>query len=209
MTAKNATPATPVETLTRDDAVVKCLIAANKAGKTMLDQTREAAKKAAAQLDPAKPLKDRLAAVMSAYSAELSQNHNVKAIFSDSLTLLACGQTDVAVKVTGKDGKATDDYVKAAQAVDMSKHNLRDAAKQVREAHGMARAKAANPKAKAAAPAAVTKGEVDKFSAWLDDMPAYLGDAVYHPRLVAALIEAGWTLTKATKGVKINGKAAA
>jgi hypothetical protein len=53
------------------------------------------------------------------------------------------------------------------------------------------------------------KTETDAFSAWLDNLPEYLGDAVYHPRIVARLIESGYTLQKAAKGTKITGKASA
>lgn len=196
--------------VSRETSVVKCLVAANKAGNTMLAQTREAAKLAAVQLDPAQPLKERLAAVMSAYSAELSQNHNVKAIFTDALTLLACGQTDVAVKVHAAGAKPADTYVKAEQAVDMSKHNLRDAAKQVREAHGIGRTKSATPKAKPAkTESAPDMLSIDAFSNWLDMMPEFLNDSVYHGKIVAALIAEGYTLTKAAKGKVIKGVASA
>jgi hypothetical protein len=43
----------------------------------------------------------------------------------------------------------------------------------------------------------------------LDNLDEYLKDAVYHPRIVARLIESGYTLQKAAKGVKITGKASA
>ena len=55
----------------------------------------------------------------------------------------------------------------------------------------------------------VTRSEVDQFSEWLDSMPAYLNDAVYNPRIVAALIAEGWTISRAARGKVITGKASA
>jgi hypothetical protein len=39
-------------------------------------------------------------------------------------------------------------------------------------------------------------------------MPAYLNDAVYNPRIVAALIAEGWTLSRAARGKVVTGKPA-
>jgi 23S rRNA maturation mini-RNase III len=38
-------------------------------------------------------------------------------------------------------------------------------------------------------------------------MDAYIGDAVYHPRIVAHLITLGFTLSKAAKGRTVTGAA--
>ena len=212
---KTQTPATndtKAATVARDAAVVKCLITANRAGKTLLDQTREAAKLAAPQLNPALPLKERISEVMSAYSPELGQNVNVRSLFSDALTLLACAQSPVSVKVHAAGAKATDEHVTAEKAVDMTKHNIRDAAKQVREAHGLGRKAGggAKPKAKPAkTESAPDMLHIDAFSNWLDMMPEYLQDSVYHGKIVAALIAEGYTLTKAAKGKVIKGAASA
>ena len=128
----------------------------------------------------------------------------------DALTLLACADTDVAVKVVAKGGTA-ETYVKASEAVDMSKHNLKDAAKQVREAHGMARKAGggAKPTATPKTQAAPDMLHVDAFSNWLDMLPEYLNDSVYHGKLVAALIGQGYSLNKAAKGKVVKGVASA
>jgi hypothetical protein len=51
------------------------------------------------------------------------------------------------------------------------------------------------------------KAAVDGFSQWLDALPDYLSDVVYHPRIVAVLVEQGYTLNKAAKGKVIKGAA--
>ena len=204
-------------TVARDAGVIKCLITANRAGKTLLDQTREAAKLAAPQLNPALPLKERIAEVMSAYSPELGQNVNVRSLFSDALTLLACAQSPVSVKVHAAGAKATDEHVTAEKAVDMTKHNIRDAAKQVREAHGLGRKAGGGAKPKTAkaianaanAQAAPDMLHIDAFSNWLDMLPEFLNDSVYHGKIVAALIAEGYTLNKAAKGKIVKGAASA
>ena len=106
----------------------------------------------------------------------------------------------------------------AADAVNMPKHAMRDAAKQVREAIGTARKTSTKtktktaPKMPAAAPApdmTVTASEIDGFSAWLANFDAYFTDAIFHQKIVARAIECGYVISKATKGVKVTGKASA
>ena len=208
-----ATPAVAVATPAvdlRNAAVGTLLAEAATAQGTMLAKTREAARLAAAALDPAQPVKERIAAVVSAYAADFKNaGHNIKSIFVDALTLLACADTDVAVKVVAKGGTA-ETYVKAGEAVDMSKHNLKDAAKQVRDAHGMARKSGGGAKPKTpTAPSAPDMLHVDAFSNWLDMLPEYLNDSVYHGKLVAALIGQGYSLNKAAKGKVVKGVASA
>ena len=213
MTAKAKKPAATIAA-TRDAAVGTLINEAGQAAASMLQKCKDAASKAAAQLDPKKPLAARIADVVALYADDFkAAGHNVKSLFTDALTLHAASAAPVMVQVIGKDGKKADEATTAAHAVEMSKHNMRDAAKQVREQNGMSRKAGAGRKAAAkpaAAPAASeSKTETEAFNAWLDNLPEYLGDAVYHPRIVARLIEHGYTLGKATKGTKIAGKAAA
>lgn len=209
MTAKPTTPAT----LGHRDADVGALI--NKAGRaaaSMLQLCKEAAGKAAAQLNPAQPMGERIDAVCALYADDFkAAGHNVRALFKDALTLLAAAQCPVTVDAV-INGKKVEQHVTAADAVAMPKHAMRDAAKQVREAHGLARKAGAGRKAappKAAAPAADVANEVEAFSAWLDNMEEYMQDSIYHGRIVARLIEMGYTLNKATQGRKVTGKASA
>lgn len=202
--------------LTRDAAVGSLILEAGAAATTMLAKAREAAKLAAVQLDGSKPIADRIAAVAAVYKADFeAAGHNVRALFVDALTILAAAQCPVSVRTMGKDGKLADQQITAGEAVDLSKHAMRDAAKQVRETHGFGRKTgggrkpAAKPAAPVAQPATVDKTEVDAFSAWLDNLEEYLKDAVYHPRIVARLIECGYSLNKAATGKVIKGKASA
>jgi hypothetical protein len=203
----------------RSTEVADLIAQAGQASQSMYALARDAGSAASKQLNPAKPLKDRIAEVMSLYVKDLADaGPNVKAIFGDALTLRACAQDPVVIAVPGKDGKATDTSMTAAEAVACSKHAMRDAASQVRAAHGIGRKPGAGRKAapakvaqssKVAQPATVNASDVDKFTAWLDMLPEYISDNVYHARIVAVLVEAGWTLSKAAKGRKVRGVASA
>ncbi len=213
MAKAKTTPAATVAPATRDAAIGTLINEAGQAAASMLAKCKEAAAQAAKQLDAAKPLPERIGAVVLLYAADFTAaGHNVKALFVDALTLHAAGQTPVMVNTIGKDGKKVDTPTTAAQAVEMSKHNMRDAAKQVREAHNMGRKSGGGRKAKAApanAPAApdMVKTEVDAFSAWLDNLEPYFTDAVFHGRITARLIEMGYTVNKAAKGRIVKGAA--
>jgi len=196
------------------DATVGALI--NKAGRaaaSMLALCKEAAQAAAGQLNPAQPMGERIESVCALYADDFkAAGHNVKALFKDALTLLAAAQTPVTVDAMGKDGKKIEQHITAAEAVAMPKHAMRDAAKQVREVHGLGRKAGAGRKPAApknADPAPDVKTEIDAFSAWLDNLEEYLTDAVYHGRITARLIEMGYRLDKATQGRKIKGSASA
>jgi hypothetical protein len=199
----------------RDAAIGTLINEAGQAAQSMLTKCKEAAQKAAAQLDPAKPMGDRIAAVVSLYAADFTAaGHNVKALFVDALTLHAAAQCPVMVNTIGKDGKKVDTPTTAAEAVNMPKHAMKDAAKQVREVHGIGRKTGGGRKTTAAkttpaAPAApdMVKTETDKFSAWLDDFEGYFKDAVFHPRIVAHMITLGFSVNKAAKGKTVKGAA--
>ena len=209
-----ATKAATATVATRDAAIGTLINEAGQAAQSMLTKCKEAADKAKLQLDPAKPMGERIAAVVSLYAADFTAaGHNVKALFVDALTLHAAAQTPVMVNTIGKDGKKVDTPVTAAEAVNMPKHAMKDAAKQVREAHGIGRKTGGGRKTTAAktptAPAApdMVKTEVDKFSTWLDDFEVYFKDAVFHPRIVAHLITLGYSVNKAAKGKTVKGAA--
>lgn len=198
----------------RDAAVGSLIAKAGEASATMLQSCKDAAAKAAKQLNPETPIAGRIAAVVSLYADDFkTAGHNVKSLFVDALTLHAAALAPVTVDIVGKDGKKEEKHITAAAAVKMPKHAMRDAAKQVREQNGMGRKtapKQSTPKAKTptAAPAPDMQ-EIDAFSAWLNNMPEYMADAVYRPKIDARLIEMGLLLTKTAKGTRIHGKAAA
>ena len=198
----------------RDQKVATLIAGAGKAAATMLQKCKEAAQVASAQLDPAKPMAARIDDVVALYADDFkAAGHNVRALFKDALTLHAASSAPVVVRAKGKDDKMEDVPMTAIDALKTSKHSMRDAASQVREANGMGRTRTKNtatkkPDTTPNAPV-VTRSEVDQFSEWLDSMPAYLNDAVYNPRIVAALIAEGWTISRAARGKVVTGKASA
>ena len=192
--------------------VVAALNKASKAAANMLVFCRQAADMAASQLDMTEEAKTRVQTVVSAYNAQFAGvDANVKQNFVAFLTLHAF--PDAPVTTTKKvDDEKIDIHTTAGDilAKPISKHTLRDVAKQVREHAGTARKAGGGAKPKVAAPAAAPEAsEMDAFSAWLDNLEEYLSDSVYHGKVVARLIEAGYTLNKATKGKVIKGKASA
>ena len=217
-TAKDAAPR-----IVRNPDVGTLINEAGQAASTMLAKCKEAASKAAQQLDPAKPLAARLDEVTALYASDFkAAGHNIRALFVDALVLEAARINPtpivVTVKAMGTDGKATDQNVPAADALTMSKHAMRDAAKQVREQSGMARksgggrkpaAKITPAVADPATDPTVKMSEMDAFSAWLDNLEPYLLDSVYHGKIAARLVELGYTLGKAAPGRKIKGAASA
>jgi hypothetical protein len=198
----------------RDQKVASLIAGAGKAAATMLQKCKEAAQVASAQLDPAKPMAARIDDVVALYADDFkAAGHNVRALFKDALTLHAASTAPVVVRAKGKDDKMEDVPMTAVDALKTSKHSMRDAASQVREANGMGRTRTKKDAVKKPDTTpntpAVTRTDVDQFSAWLDAMPEYLGDAVYNPRIVAALIAEGWTLSRAARGKVVTGKASA
>lgn len=215
--ATTTTTAAPAAIIAHRDAAAGALILkAGEAAATMLQSCKEAAQLAAKQLNPATPVGQRIADVVSLYSADFTAaGHNVRALFVDALTLHAAAQTPVTVKAM-VNGKVADVHTTAGEAAAMPKHAMRDAAKQVREAIGTARKTStktkAAPKMPAAAPApdmTVTAGEIDGFTAWLENFDAYFTDAVFHQKIVARAIDCGYVITKAAAGRKVTGKASA
>lgn len=202
----------------RDPAAGALILKAGKAAASMFAACKEAAAIAAAQLNPALPMAERIETVVALYAADFATaGHNVKALFKDALTLHACGQTPVTVTVTDKAGKKVEQHITAKAALTMPKHALKDAVKQAREAHGLGRksgggrkpAAAKMPAAPAAPDMTVTAGEIDGFSAWLENFEAYFTDAVFHQKIVARAIECGYVISKATKGKIVKGAASA
>jgi hypothetical protein len=199
----------------RDTATAALILQAGQAAASMLELCKQGAKAAAAQLNPATPIGQRIADVVALYADDFkTAGHNVKSLFVDALTLHAAAQTPVTVKAM-VNGKATDVHLTAEKAADMPKHAMRDAAKQVREAIGTNRktsTKTKTTKMPVAPPApdmTVTAGEIDGFSAWLANLDAYLTDAIFHQKIVARAIECGFVITKATKGKVVKGAASA
>ena len=216
-TAAAQAPAPAAIVAHRDESTAALILKAGEAANSMLAFCKEAAKAAAAQLNPAKPMGERIESVMSLYAADFATaGHNVKSLFKDALTLHAAAQTPVTVSAM-VNGKKTDVHVTAEKAADMPKHAMKDAAAQVRAANGLSRKsgggrKPAATKTPVAPPApdmTVTAGEIDGFSQWLENFDAYFTDVIYHQKIVARAIECGYVVSKATKGTVVKGKASA
>jgi hypothetical protein len=179
----------------RNEVAVEEIQKAGKAFGTVLDHTRAAAKAIAdTMLTNTTPLKERVAAVLTAYADDLAKvDHNVKAIFTDCLIL--CLAPDAAISLEGKvDGKKVDIHTTAKDAVDMSKHKLQAAVKQVREANGMARATGGGrkPAQPVTAPTQVTADTEElAFAAWLSNIAIYAMDVKKAPRVKAAFEDLG------------------
>jgi hypothetical protein len=134
------------------------------------------------------------------------------------VTILAADKTPVTITKKVDDEKV-DVHTTPAELLQksgMSKHTLRDVAKQVREVLGTARKSGGGAKKKTT-PVTLTP-TVDRdmtdeqaFLAWCDNMAEYLKDAVYRPRIDARLVEMSLSLIKITKttGKVIKGTASA
>jgi hypothetical protein len=200
----------------RDEQTAALILKAGKAAASMLQLCKEAGKAAAAQLNPLSPIGQRIADVVALYADDFkTAGHNVKSLFVDALTLHAASQTPVTVK-TIVNGKAQDMHITAGAAAGLPKHAMREAAKQVRESIGTNRKTSTKTKTAAKMPVApaapdmtVTATEIDGFSAWLENLDAYLTDVVFHQKIVARAIECGFVITKATKGKIVKGAASA
>jgi hypothetical protein len=158
-----------------------------------------AAAKLAAQNPPEGKLPEVLAAIMAEYAPELSDaGHNVKAIFKDALTLALAPTTAISF-TEKKDGQEVETHTTADKAINMAKHAMKDAAKQVREENGMARA--AGGGRKPAQPATIPSQVTDTsnnddlaFAAFLHNLPVYFKDADKALKITAALKEMGLKL---------------
>lgn len=199
--------------------VVALLTKANKAAGSMLAYCRQAADKAAAQIDATKKPAETIADIIGAYNVQFKGfDANVKQNFVAFLHLHAVKDAPIVIEVKSKDAKG-EIFTTAGEMLDkpISKHALRDMAKQVREHIGTARASGGGNKPKStkapifppAPDMTVKMTDVDAFNAWTDNLEEYLSDAVYRPRIDARLIELGYTLTKAATGRIVKGSASA
>jgi hypothetical protein len=97
-------------------------------------------------------------------------------------------------------GKKVEVHKTALEAVDMPKHAMKEAAKQVREENGMGRKEGAGrkPVQPTTAPAQATPEDKDvAFSAWLANLPVYLKDVETAKQITGKLNELGLKLQKA------------
>jgi hypothetical protein len=183
-----ATTKTPRAAVSPVDALI---LAAGKAAGTMYSKTLEAAKLARLELDGTKPMAERIAAVMTAHAeAFKTAGHNVKAIFSDAITLHACAGDQVTI-VGPKQSEQTMSASKAAET--LAKNPMREAAKQVRQNHGMGRKTA--PKVVSSAPKA-DNATMQREA--LAEVAELIKDADFVSKLTTLLDAAGYIVTPKT-----------
>jgi len=201
----------------KNSIVAKHIKAAGCAAGTMLAECKKAAAIAATDLNPALPVGERINAVVAVYADDFKGlDANVKQNFVAFLTIHACASAPVMVKKV-VDGETVDTPALAGELLEqpLSKHALRDVAKQVRDHAGIARKSGGGRKAvEKPSVAKVTTGseavsETEAFSAWVDNLETYFMDSVHHPKIVARLIELGFTVVKAAKGKFVKGVASA
>lgn len=157
-----------------------------------------AAAKLAAENPPAGELATVLDAIVAEYAAELANaGHNVKAIFKDALILALKPETAISF-TEKKDGQDVETHTTADKAINMAKHAMRDAAKQVREENGMARKTGGGrkPATPATIPAQVTDASNEDlaFAAFLHNLPVYFNDPAKALKITGALKEMGLKL---------------
>jgi hypothetical protein len=125
-------------TFTPNARVVASIQEAVKTSATVYASLREAAQFAAPELDLSKALGESVREVRNNYSEYFAGDHNLQAVFTDLLTLHYAA--DSAVSFERKRGKEVEEvHTTAEQAVQMSKHDMRKAAKEVRENEGEGR----------------------------------------------------------------------
>lgn len=165
----------------KKQAVINAISAAVTAQGTVLAACKEAAKQASVQFDKSHGIKEKIENIMDLYKDELAADHNVRALFKDALTLFAAADTPVSVEVKRRGEDAEELHTTAQDAVSLPKHQMREAAKQVREANGMARATGGGRKPKqpesapkqVSLPEAITSSELTK-NAWYEQFDALI-----------------------------------
>lgn len=180
------------------------------AGGTMVDKTREAAKLAAAELDASiADVAARIKAVVDKHSIAFTKcgtnAHNIKALFSDTLWLLAVPAATVEnqIKVAGAPkGQKTIEQVAAVDAVELSKDKIRECAKQVREQTGNSTARTGRTPAQTTTVVSTAKqAETSSVNTWFDTLAVKIADPGEFAKIVAVLELAGYSVTK--KNVKM------
>jgi hypothetical protein len=188
---------TPTVTVSPVDTLI---IAAGKAAGTMYSKTIEAANLAKSELDGSKPLAERIATVMTAHAdAFKTAGHNVRAIFSDALTLHACAGTQVVVLGPNKSQQTMS---AARAATTLAKNPMREAAKDVRAEHGIGRKTTPKVVASSVAPKATSESMASNTLAEVADL---IVNTDFVARLTALLDIAGYVMApKATTKLPIK-----
>ena len=185
---KQVTPVAPIVALPEVVALIKSAV---KASSSMLAKCKQAAKEAGGQLDTALPLKERIDAVVLAYSVAISGEANIKANFKDALTLIACAQSPV----TFENRKGEEVHTTAADAIDLNRHDMKSAAKAVRADNGIGR-KTAERSPKTPTDGFIHGGQTKHESVMrIVASNLFAADDAFIKALIKTCADNGWTLT--------------
>lgn len=198
MTAINTT------TFVRIVAVERLLKLANSAASNMLSKCQEAGKTAAEEAlkltgDITKDDIGGMAdAIVKLYDDQFAPGTPVRQNFKDAL-LLALAADLVTVKVVSKtkDGQDVVGKKDAGDMVSGTKHAMRDAAKQVREALGIAKSGSGRKSKKEADVQTTENNEELALAAFVHNIKVYMLADNARPKIIEALKEAGYRVTKA------------
>jgi len=193
--------------ITANAEVTKKLQNAVVAAGTMLQFCKEAARgavKAHGEKLSKVPFDQAVKTIRECYREALGDKSdaNVLSNFTDSVTLLLADQTPISIEVK-KSGDTEELHMKAADALNQSKHTMKAAAKQVREIKGGARQGGAGRKAhqKPSVPVAIALTPAQKTAHQIRVVKAVLADAddAFFAALKTELAELGYNLTKKRK----------
>ena len=190
-----------IKTITRSTAIVDAI----KEAATLEQGTLTAYGNIAREVISTMPEFDTAQALVDAFRAlyqpELAAiSAHGKKMITENLLLLAADQSiPISIEVI-KDGEKVEEHKTPADFVGGTKAAVIDAAKQVREATGTARASGGgrkrNPKTPTTAPtqAANDVPEDQAFAAWLANLPVYFDNPMKALKITSALKEMGFKL---------------
>ena len=187
--------------------VTKILLKAVQAANTMLASCKAAARSAVdAHGEKLKtvPFDQAVKTIRECYRTELGDksDHNVLANFTDAVTVLLAADMPVTIEKKEK-GETVDVHMTAADAINESKHNMKQAAKIVREAKGGARQsvgrKPSAPSPSKPVAVAMTATQAAESSARTISAILTKATPAQMKIIKAELAKAGYTLTKKAK----------
>lgn len=126
-------------THTPNALVVESIKEAVQVANSVYASLRSAAAFAAVELDISKPLREAVKEVRDNYSEYFDGDHNLQAVFSDFLTLHYAYDTPVSIERKRGKGEVEEVHTTANEAIHLSKHDMREAAREVRAANGAGR----------------------------------------------------------------------
>ena len=106
---------------------------------TVYSSLRFAAATAAPELDTSKEVRESVREVLDRYTEHFDGDHNLKAVFTDFLTLHFAADAPIVIE-RKVDGEMKEEYTNGEAATQLAKHDMRKAAKAAREDLGAGRA---------------------------------------------------------------------